>query len=454
VVAKKKNLLSIAGVYLVIIFFFSLINIWLNMSLGSAILFYVYIVSIFMFDKMLLLKYLHVFYAGIFAITATLIIEYSNIYLPELWKNSFPAHSTTLLVIWYSLIIITIQNRENKTKMTNNKYGDIKYSKSTRMALRILLTLLVVGLFSASLTYFLQIVKQPYWILNIRRFAYKQRYFDSLMLIFFTSFIYAVPVLLKEKRHFLKILSVVSILLYLASCVLYGEKFNAFWQVGIILIFYNLNKNINIPNLFQKYKKYFFLVFLLVIALLTYTIMQYTILNVDPLTSLVNRMAQQGQLWWGTYSGVNANGAHPFEFFDEILNPIFNPHGYDYSVYKIMYFNAPQSVVDSVISSGSAYTESTAATFYYYFDFLGIIIFAPLIGLLWSWVTNYLLHLFSTESIIETVLVCRLYFIISAISTNSRFYNLFDIQSILTIVFIAFVYLSNRKRVLVRGLVS
>jgi hypothetical protein len=185
----------------------------------------------------------------------------------------------------------------------------------------------------------------------------------------------------------------------------FGEYIAAIYFFMIFFLFY-FNKIKHVKKLLN-----YFLIsgFLILIITFFHRNVLYHKLNVFN-QYLYQRIAQQGQLWWGTYDKkLNGN-------LKEALAELTYKSEYKYNmdiqnqngIWKIMLLNAPKEVVETKFENFSRYTASTRASLNYYFGLLGNCIFHILVAKLIKKLFDFLL--IETKNTVTTIVKILIFY--------------------------------------------
>ena len=117
-----------------------------------------------------------------------------------------------------------------------------------------------------------------------------------------------------------------------------------------------------------------------------------------------------------------------------------------------MYLSAPRKIVTNKIATGSTYTESTAASLYYYFGPFILPIFALAMGCFFSFLAYKYANYIKTKCIIEVLVVSRLISMGRGFFGMSNFTWLFDKETFFTLMLwgiLAFMRKSKEKKLVI-----
>lgn len=164
---------------------------------------------------------------------------------------------------------------------------------------------------------------------------------------------------------------------------------------------------------------------------------------------LTQRIAQQGQLWWRTYSLDQFNGTRIDELQDETAtyfqtNDIAEKQ-YNHAIYKIMRFTTPSDLFEAKITSGSRYSTSTFASMFYYFKTPGVIVYGILgASFLWG-IMRIFIYAIRGEYLIELCISSKLLLNAYNALSQSEFNLIFTYKNLVYFSLIIALYIIRKK---------
>jgi hypothetical protein len=373
-----------------------------------------------------------------------LLVEHFELYLNELYATSFYKGSlpvlsffwATFLLCLYSLEII-FPHAHYKSIELNVEFEVFNINFTVD---RIVLITFVVGF----LAIFVHVLPHPFFIEGLDRFTYAAKYFSNFEKKILGYLSYLLPVVIclafdkKIKKYALFALS-----LYLVFKFWTGEKFGAFFSFFCflsIIITAKMKFNLNSMKL-----KDFFGKFLVGIVLFLVVIFGHrTLLYGDSLQTyknyLIQRIAQNGQLWWAMYEEPFSKENHTNELVDEYssyyegLDKTF----YNSGIYKVMQKTTTQDRFWSTMSHKTRFSCSTFATLYYYLNLPGMTIFSIILAILFWILTRYFLFAIRNNMVLELIICSKLFAVSYSVLSQSDFYLLFSFQTFLGVALIIF----------------
>lgn len=405
-------------------------------SFISFIAFIIYMIYIAFKYQEFVIKYLAFLFIAGMAIIGTTIIELGkSFYLKELQCFSAYTGSLPLLILVYWLFIFTLYIVDYKCNFNIKK---INFNNSKQFRKFINLISLVVFVLFALL--FSNVVSHSALFLGMDRFIYASKYGVNGIWRIITNeapLLIIFPIL--SVIYGSKLIGISTILLYILYFLWTGNKFGPFFTLLCIflLVYYK--------DILKKGKKYIKKIILIsgigFCFLLIYTV--FFAVSTSPYESvsyIMQRAAQQGQLWWKTYE--QCDSVHTGDFLDEIKSigngkeAISDNIGSSNGIYKIMYYCAPKSLVDYKLSTGSLYTEAGFALMYYYFGILGVIFFAVFCGIIFSLTINAFIKALNKKDYIKALILIR-FFILERTFISMMIYNdFYDLLSILSFIYL------------------
>lgn len=392
------------------------------------------------------IRYIMIFFMAIGNLTGVMICEHSNLWLTEMGIASFWVGSFPLLLAGYVLFIATIwmlDSRYNKDRNlgdeTNVWFKLADFGISLKAIIVFFLALLAIMIF-------MNIAFHPAFIEHIDRFTFKNRYLTDFWERLAGWMFLGSPVLIgtilrhKKEAKLIVVSAMVALAFFCAYLVFVGEKFGGFWLlvVNLCMVFSLYGQLMEVKKLRKKiilFGKILTLLFMLLILHLsvTYSWKPSQIFE----NYLLQRTAQQGQLWWRTYSLDRNNDTHINELEDEtrtyFQSSDKNEKDYRHAIYKIMRFTVPVNIFNQRIyqGNGSRYSTSTFSSIFYYFKRIGILIYAILAGFFFWLLVKMFLYSINHSYILEMLISTKLLGLSYGALTMSEFNLLFQVKPLL-----------------------
>ena len=412
--------------------------------LASASVMVVWTLFTILWRPTLLFKYLP-FYLGVgMNLIGVISCEMRKAMLPELqvcsgFHGSFPllvlAHFIFLFLVAVldsTLLVRKIESSEN------GHIGNILWTKVFESIFYCSCSLIIIA--------YLHVVSHPSFLLGVDRFAYSQEYLQGIWNVInkvlpFLAVLILVEIVGRHKR-----VAVFTLTIYVLYLFWTGNKFGAFISLitNAALVSYHCIIGLDKKTMIRFSAIIIGSVLLLVpISAMVYSAAS----NKSPVDFIMDRTAQQGQLWWSIFDKC-AGSVHPEEFSNEIdalfnYTPTSENVGAQHGIYKMMYLTAPVGMVDYRLSSGVRYTEAGYAASYYYLGAVGVAAFSVIKALLVFFVTHASVRALKERRPIGIVACFRYIIIVQEVSSMFIFGGLVSKTSILCLILCiceAFIY--------------
>lgn len=399
------------------------------------------------------LRYLMIFFAVIGNIAGVIIIETTGIYLHELQVNGFNAGSLALLsFVQFSFIFfLWIYDHLKILSQNDNK---ISLANISILGRHITLGQIFIWIVAISLMLMLlQSFSHPFFFTHIDRFQYRDLYIQGpwkLFLYIITNgipFIFAIILQYKfannnewvSKKQIASLLLILFLIAVLFFMI--GEKFGGFWGIIVVAcsIYSAYSEKFSLKRIHKQLRN-LLVVFLVILGLLfLHRSLNYSANSFAGFQGyVIQRIAQQGQLWWKIYDQEQNKSTHANELNDEIKTYFqfgkANFNEYNHGIYKIMRMTTPGDVFEHKIASGSRYALSTLATIYYYFKEAGLLIYVMLAPFIIVIFMHCFVYAAKNCYVIELFLANKILFILYQVITQSDFDVLFSYKILLQIV--------------------
>lgn len=414
----------------------------------SLVLFLVYIVFQAFLNPKIVLKYLYFYFAVVSNVVGVAACELTTIYLPEMYIASHYAGSLPLIVFarWLFLELVRYLdcrfgfNVEDSgvARVWNGIAISSERDKYYRMLLDVL-NCLVLG-FSAALC--IHLVQHPSFLLAVDRIEYAELYLTGLWgtISSYLSILIVVPII--RLRIKVNVISVIALVLYVASLFLSGVKFGSYFALicAFTIVYYDAIARMSLITL----KRLFAMIFAVLPVLVFFSSgFQAIYSQIDPIEYLAARTAQQGELWWRTYDLFEVD-----PHFDQLEielrhlvtdESVSNSVGEDYGIYGAMYRTVPNYYVDRYLSGGARYTEAGYAVSLYCLGIAGPMLFSAVAAIGTAVIQNGLVHFIAKGRLFSAILVYRLYLALCTALGMFTFGQLFSPVSLITYGFLMLV---------------
>lgn len=397
-------------------------------------------IIIFSLNPMICLRYPFVIFTAATNALGVLIIEQTNLYLTELNTYGHANHSLFYLLFTWFLVLSTITILEVLLPLTEicklNKHSTFN---GTLQSTGALIFPICGGIFIAFFLWqFLSVLPHPFFLEHMDRFLYSKKYISLWQGKLIGYFTYMLPVIVAGTFHsnYRKI-SMSALIVFFIYKFWTGEKFGAFFLVFcyVFIIVSYIKQTVDLKTTLK-----YISTALIILVLLTGVIFGHRVLLYHSTFSqnkdyLIQRIAQNGQLWWAMYDLSNSENPDIDEINDE-LDTFFsfndNPT-YKSGIYKIMEKTTPLNLFWKKINDNSRYADSTFASIYYYFKEPGLMIAAIVFGILFWEITRYIIIAYKYMLIPELVISGKMMIIMNTVLTQSDFYMIFSYQTMICV---------------------
>lgn len=389
VLNKREVLVDI--IYFIILCLCCFLHKFSLFSIISVICFISYFVVVLYTNGIFFIKYFYILFITVTPVISCAFIEFNSLYLQELQRNAGFTGALPLYTISYWVLIKTIMVVDRKNEVTKSDAKTIDYGKSK------FVVGVSIAVFVLLLICFGKVLLHPAFIYRLERADYARLYGVTGVLLILLSYVnklmifpYLLVVSTKGRTRILGSLCIALNVLYFLWT---GNKFGMFFQVLYLFLIVLSNEVVKRVTK-EKLRKLIRNISLIFLALITMTLAIQSISYKGNIGSyFVQRISAQSQLWWNTYS-VSGGELHVEEFGEEIKLNVTSDEkveempGSNYGVYKQMYLALPRDYVDSYLSAGYRYTEAGFAAMYYYFGWIGPIVYGFFIGLFFALMIN------------------------------------------------------------------
>jgi hypothetical protein len=376
-------------------------------TLASLILFFSFYIYIVMLDARLFAKYLAVFFAITANVLGVAVVELSAVQLPELAVSSEFAGSFPLLALsrWLFIAVLIAYDLQFGVEKRRTERAAISWSAYWLMKIGTYI------IFGVCVVLFVSVARYPSFLEGVDRFSYSQEHLSGVMSIAsgWMCFFIIIPILYFKKTQ--SKIGMVTVLLYAVFLFWTGTKFGGFFSLLCMVILAYYDRFQSIPA--RLVKRTVIVLAASVVVLIGFSVLANSFVTTKSSVSfLSDRLAQQGQLWWKTYTiGPSSD---TWDLVDQDIKgqlagneSVSENVGSKYGIYGVMYHCADSSRVDAQLNKGARYTEAGYACVYYYFGVVGPLVFSVLMALILGALQNYYLRAISLYSVIEAVVLAR-----------------------------------------------
>ena len=382
--------------------------------------------------------------AGVF------ICENMNLWLDELELRTHHADSMGLIgfawFLWMATVFLLDRRFPFRLGEDGGKYAwKITWHGKEINILSFVPYLMIVAL----VILFFHVWNHPVFLEHIDRFVFKKKYLDGIWNNLANLCHFLVPLFLVQhfrtnKRWLMILLGFYAVFLFWT-----GEKFGKYWDMFVCgcLLFSVFSEGAPVEQLRRKILLVIGGIILLFGITFAHRMVMYP--NKAFMDYFYQRMAQQGQLWWRTYD-LEKNGSFRFaELADETA--VFfrtndaNEKRYRHGIYKIMRYVTPNDLFQQKVETGSVFSTSNHATYFYYFKEWGVLLLSVVSGIVMWGMIRIWLYCAANGFIAETILATRLLTLAGGLLMMSRLYELFAYKGMAYVLILMFLLLLRHR---------
>lgn len=417
------------------------------MTYISALTFVTWTIYVVIRKPPFLLKYLYVFFNVFATIAGCFYIEvFPSVWLVELQETGHFVGALPLLVFCNWILLVGLLCFDSKWGC--EREGLVTSDNSSHRTI-VLTFAWITLIFSAAS--FLSILYEPSFISGLDRFAFDSLHSGNVLLTVASK---ALPYLIISSflviRDGKRALGIISIIFYCLFLFWTGEKFGGFFSLACMLIFVYYDAIIEFAK--KATWKLIAMIICCAIALIGVACFAYSLVSSNSISDFLGyRVAAQGQLWWATYERVD--GSYHFdEIKDEVNalgkdgNNVASNVGSNNGIYKIMYFTAPQSIIDAKLARGSRYTSAGFAAAYYYGGVFGSVLFSLFLVFANGLVTNALIRALRGCRLINSVVLFRLFMLVQVFFSTFLFSVLVEPSTLLILIYLFVIWAFQKRR--------
>lgn len=415
-------------------------GIWETTIWPGILIFVIWAIIIFFVFPMFYLRFPFVFFTAVTNILGVLIIERESLFLPELNIYGYPNHSSFYLLFTWFLVLASINMLENLFPLFEvlpKGKEAIIYCKVGNICIPVffIIEVIFIGFF---LMQFISILNHPFFQEHMDRFLYANKYISPWQSKIIGYFTYILPAVVAGTFHKnYRKMSLCALFVFAIYKFWTGEKFGIFFLAfcyAFMIISY-LKQNVDLKVAVKHFSKALLILLFLTGVILGHRILLYHSTADQNKDYLIQRIAQNGQLWWAMYDLSNSSNPDSSELNEELdrFFTLKNKHNYNSEIYKIMKKTTPFDLFWNKINNNSRYADSTFASIYYYFKEPGLLISAVLFGILFWGLTRYFLAAYSNMYFPELIISGKMMIIMNTVLTQSDFHMIFSYQTIVCV---------------------
>lgn len=356
-------------------------------------------------------------------------IETSNIYLSELGRFSFKTGALLPIIFVHYLFIQTLYILFEIFPIKSNKIN-IKYLFKKSISSDVLQKIIVNFNIILVSVLLLRVINKPTFLLGIDRFNFEKLYLTGIYSKFTSLIMILAPVVYNFYYKNKAKVALFSFLLSILYLIWIGHKFGSLF---VIFYFVSLNYIVNLPkHLLKRITKVGILLIIFLLSLVS--IQSFTAYNRDFSSNLqyINaRIAQQGQMWWAIYNEEKSQSPHINELDDEtaVWLDSNKKQEYSYGIYKMMRKVTPPQIFEmKIFVKHSRYAYSTQASIFYYFGYVGLLVFTVFSAILYYFMIRIVIGALVDSDVISLLLSIRVVNILHYVLQQSDFDQLVSIE--------------------------
>lgn len=382
-------------------------------SFGACCLYGVYILLVM---PQLICRYFLFWVQAVLNLLGVLACEYTVTELTELQCMSGFAGSLPLLAFSWWCFFAVLWLIDGRTGGSSRPFAEPP--ETVRTLIDLLATAAV--LLAALVLFQTATTAAPAVALGVDRFEYA-RNFSAVPSQIITLLRCLMFVSVLAIRFGKRGVGVAGVALYVVYLYWIGTKFGGYLQVvaTFLLVYADKISADDVSRAAAAIKKNLLTALIVLAAIVAFAVWyQTSVSDLGVAEYLSSRLAQQGQLWWGTFE-LWRDGALDRDLSVELAG-LFDDGsteemvGARHGIYGIMYLCAPQDVIDAKLARGSTYTAVGHAVMLSYFGSVGCVAYSLAAAALVAAVTRGLTHPVDDWQVFSIVLWGRLYFLVSS----------------------------------------
>lgn len=392
---------------------------------------------IFLFSRrFFFFKYIWIIFTASWIVIADALLVSGDTWLYELQCTTYSNGSLLPIAAAFSMMLyfaLFLETRRIARYGGEQDYSGIE-ADYTKTQMTIIKWMGFIALLVA-IACFAFVAPHPSWLYARDRFDYAANYLPSFLSSNQQYLILLIPLAFPCWKTGNKGIFYAVVAVYALYLIWTGEKFTS-----LFLLFYVLLLAIAVPSLgsvspqraARMSNRAIIVSFLIVLACLGLVLIQYS-LQFGPgeaVSMLQQRVASQGEVWWGIYGYSSAVGPRPFEIGDELST--FYTIGdssavlYNSGMWKLMRIIMTPSYYAMYVENATRLSSSTPASLYYYFGYFGLIVGLLVLVGLYYLIINRTIDSFGKSRIVESILYVYLIRVMHGVLIMSDFNTLFS----------------------------
>ena len=394
-------------------------------------------------------KYIWIIFTASWIVIADGLLVGGHTWLYELQCTTYGNGSLLPISTAFSAMLYFALFLEAK-RITRNGLGrdcTVIESNYTKTQMAIINWMGIIALLVA-IVCFAFVAARPSWLFARDRFDYATNYLPAFLSSNQQYLILLIPLSFPCWKTGNKGLFYAVVIIYTLYLIWTGEKFTS-----LFLLFYILLLAIAVPRLgavppqdaARQSNRAIMVSFFIILACIGLVLIQYS-LQFGPgqaVSMLQQRIASQGEVWWGVYGYSSAVGPKPFEVGDELAT--FYTVGdssavlYGSGMWKLMQIIMTPSYYAMYVENATRLSSSTPASLYYYFGYFGLVFGLLVLAWMYYLIINRAIDAFRKSKIVESVLSVYLIRIMHGVLIMSDFNTLFSWRTLAVICLLFFI---------------
>lgn len=410
---------------------------FVNTNMTSVFLIIFFCLYVLYQQPISILRFPFAYFIAATNLIGVIIIEYGNIHLDELNVFSSANNSLAVLVLGWFLFLSTMFWLESFYPYDYN----LELPCQTKVKIKNIAiefnTLFLMSFLIFLIPFLIKVLPHPYFLEKVDRFLYFAYFFSDSEKRILNIFNYFLPVIVALMIKYRSKFSLFILCAYILMKFFMGEKFGLFFYIFCYFVIF-AGSNITLTKtIIVKYAFRAFIVFAILISVVFgHRALLYNADLGGNFTYLIQRTAQNGQLWWALYPEARENHFNFTELSDEVGSFYAFDYNINYStgIYKVMKKTTPAKIFNAKIDAKSRYADSTFATIFYYFGIPGIFLFSIFVAALYWVLVRYMIYAFNNIFIFDLLVMGKLFSVANTVLTQSDFNLLFSYQTLLCLI--------------------
>lgn len=394
-------------------------------------------------------KYVWIIFTASWIVVADALLVGGHIWLNELQTTTYSNGSLLPIAVAFSAMLYFALLLESRKISLNRDKPDCLSTESnyTKTQMTIIKWAGVIALLVA-IVCFAFVAAHPSWLYARDRFDYAAKYLPSFLSSNQQYLILLIPLALPCWKTGKKGIFYAVIVVYVLYLIWTGEKFTS-----LFLLFYVLLLAIAVPRLSEVSPRLAVRMsnrtigfsFCVMFACLGLVLIQYSLQfgSGEAVSMLQQRVASQGEVWWGVYGYSSAVGPKPFEVGDELAT--FYTVGdssavlYDSGMWKLMQLIMTPNYYAMYVENATRLSSSTPASLYYYFGYFGLVVGLLILVGIYYLIINKTIDSFKKIRIVESILYVYLIRVMHGVLIMSDFNTLFSWRTLIVVCLLFFI---------------